>query len=152
MTDLWEPIILDPPDLTPKQGWDECKRAVDECGGLTYPDGEVNWRAAFSADPGICTCPACHQQYWAWGRRQRCRACGFEYPTDWWPMYSYGSNAATSADRGSKVHIANSPTLRALHERRLAHPYYRYGFEHPVADPWKEHDKIDWRAAVGEVK
>jgi hypothetical protein len=144
MTDLWEPIILDPANLTPEQGWDECHRYVEKCGGLTDGDGEVNWRAAFGADPGICTCPACHQQYWAWGRRHRCRQCGFEYPTDWWPMYSYGVNAATSEQRGSKVHIQNSQALRDLHERRLAaHPYYRYGFEHPVEDPWKEHDRID---------
>jgi hypothetical protein len=36
----------------------------------------------------------------------------------------------------------------ALHERRLPHFYYRYGFEHPVEDPWKAHDKIDWRSAI----
>jgi hypothetical protein len=146
MSDLWEPIILEPHDLTPEQGWDECKSYVEKCGGLTHRGGDVNWRAAFGADPGICSCPVCQQQYWAWGTKQRCRQCGFEYPTDWWPMYSYGVNAATAKDRGAKVHIEVSQALRELHERRLSHVYYRYGFEHPVDDPWKNRFLVNWRA------
>jgi hypothetical protein len=88
--------------------------------------------------------------YWSWGTRVRCVKCGFEFLTDWWPMYSYGVSAATGEPRGAKVHIGNNQNLRNLHERRLSHPYYRYGFDHPVEDPWKEHDKIDWRIVLAE--
>lgn len=148
MDDLMEPIILEPAGLTSEQGWDECNRYVEQCGGLTYEDGEVNWRAAFGADPGICSCPACRQKYWAWGTKQRCRQCGFEYPTNWWPMYSYGVSDATAETRGAKVHIGNSTALSVLHEQRMSHPYYRYGYEHPVESAWAEHERIDWRAVV----
>jgi hypothetical protein len=152
MSDLMEPIIVEPAGLTPEQGWDECHRYVEQCGGLTHEDGEVNWRAAFGADPGICSCPSCHQKYWSWGTVQRCRQCGFQYPTDWWPMYSYGVSAATAVERGAKVHIEVSEALRDLHERRMAsHAYYRYGYEHPVKDAWAEHERIDWRAVFPQV-
>jgi hypothetical protein len=141
-----EPIIVEPAGFTPEQGWDECHSYVEKCGGLMDGDG-VNWRAAFGADPGICSCPACHQKYWAWGTVQQCVTCGFKYPTNWWPMYSYGVSAATAVDRGAKVHIWVSEALRALHDRRMeSSAYYRYGYEHPVPDAWKEHERIDWRA------
>lgn len=153
MSDLMEPIIVEPAGLTPEQGWDECNRYVEKCGGLTYDDGEPNWRAAFGADPGICSCPACHQKYWAWGTVQRCRQCGFQYPTNWWPMYSYGVNAATAVDRGAKVNIWVSDALRALHDRRMeSSAYYRYGYEHPVKSAWEEHERIDWRSVFPQAE
>ena len=141
------PIILEPAGMTAQAGWAECRSFVDQCGGVTYPDGEVNWRAAFGADPGVCSCPACHQMYWAWGTKQRCVVCGFEYPTDWWPMYSYGVGTA-------KMHIPPDqyPFIAKLHQQRLEHPYYRYGFEHPVADAWLEHDRIDWRSVMTDTR
>ncbi len=138
MTDILDPIILEPAGFTSEAGWAEARAYVEACGGMTHRDGSPNMRAAFGADPGICSCPACHQRYWAWGTRQRCVRCGFEYPTDWWPMYSYGVSCAAM----------RSPRLLALHEQRLSHPYYRYGFEHPVQDAWKEHEAIDWRAVL----
>jgi len=141
---IYEPIIVDPPGMTPESGWAECDAAVKGAGGLQDRDGEVNLRAAFSADPGITSCPKCRAQHWAWGRRVRCSQCAFEFPTDWWPMYSYGVNAATGAARGAKIHIGNHDGLRSLHETRLSHAYYRYGFQHPVASAWDEHEKIDW--------
>jgi len=156
MADLMDPIILEPAGLTSASGWDECRRYVEQQGGLTYQngpcEGEVNWRAAFGADPGVCSCPACHQRYWAWGTRQRCVLCAFEYPTDWWPMYSYGVGEAKRKGRGwafTSPHFHEG--LDRLHQSRMVHPYYRYGFEHPVDDAWKEHDRIDWRAALGEA-
>lgn len=118
-----DPIVIDPPDF-------------DKCGGLQDERGEVNWRAAFGADPGCCSCPRCGEHYWAWGRRQRCAKCAFEYPTDWWPMYSYGTSAA------------KRPIARHRHEERMQHPYYRYGFEHPVDDPWTECHTAEWRATA----
>ena len=153
MTDILDPIILEPAGLTPEAGWAECKDYVDKCGGLQHDDGEVNWRAAFGADPGLSSCPACHQPYWAWGTKLKCilNTCGFEFPTDWWPMYSYGVHAAMAKGRGAKVDIENHPGLRELHERRLSHPYYRYGFEHPVESAWDEHNKIDWKTVMADL-
>lgn len=149
MSDLMDPIILEPAGLTSDQGWDECHAFVEQCGGLSHRDGSPNWRAAFGADPGVCSCPACHQMYWAWGTKQRCVTCGFEYPTDWWPMYSYGVNEAKRQGRGwaflgpDAIH-----GLSSLHESRLPHLYYRYGFEHPVEDAYAESERIDWRTVM----
>lgn len=123
-----DPIVIDPPDFDQKAAWKECSDFVDECGGLSLSDGSPNWRAAFGADPGICSCPACGHHYWMWGRVQRCRDCGFEYPTDWWPMYSWGA--------------------QQLRSKRMHHPYFKYGYEHPVADPWAERGKPEWRDAI----
>ncbi len=136
----FDPIVIDPPATVVSEEWSRCSEAVDACGGLTYQDGEVNWRAAFSADPGICTCPNCGINYWAFGNRQRCADCGFEFPVDWWPMYSYGVSAA-------RMHIpADQYAFTAeLHAKRMQHQYCRYGYEHPVEDAWKEHDQIKWK-------
>jgi hypothetical protein len=148
MSEILDPIILDPLGFTSEQGWKECRDYVDQCGGLTYSDGEPNWRAAFGADPGCCSCPACHVMYWAWGSRIQCVRCSFQFPTDWWPMYSYGVNAAHRRDNvlapGNSID-AVAAGINRLHESRLSHPYYRYGYEHPVENAWKERDKIDWR-------
>ena len=141
---LHNPIVIDPPGFNEAAAWQECRDYVDQCGGLAHEDGEPNWRAAFGADPGICSCPACHRDHWAWGRKQRCTRCGFEYETDAWLMYSYGVQAAKRTDWRS-----------ALHERRLAHPYYRYGFEHPEsagADAYKAFKSIDWRSIFGTLE
>lgn len=137
-----EPIVIDPPNFNIQAAWQECREYVDKCGGMTHEDGDVNWRAAFGADPGVCSCPACHQMYWAWGKQQRCVDCGFEYPTDWWAMYSWGVQAERRQLRDSFPD--------KLHQRRMAHPYYRYGFEHPVDDPWKHRDQVDWKQVMAE--
>jgi hypothetical protein len=136
---MQDPIVIDPPNFDQQAAWKECEEYVEGCGGLAHEDGEPNWRAAFGADPGVCSCPACGEMYWQWGRRQLCVKCSFEYPTDWWPMYSWGSQAA---------HPQRKLPLGATHEKRMSHPYYRYGFEHHVADPWKEHDKPAWREEI----
>lgn len=131
-----DPIIIDPPGFNPADGWKQCQEDVERAGGLDDIDGYPNWLAAFAADPGCCTCPNCKAYYWAWGRVIQCLDCGFQFSTDWWPMYSWGVQAAKErrADR--------------LHEKRMNHPYYRYGFEHPVDDAWEEHDKINWKAVL----
>jgi hypothetical protein len=129
-----DPIVVDPPGFDIDAAWQECKDYVDRCGGLSHPDGEPNMRAAFGADPGCCSCPACQEYHWAFGCVQKCTKCGFEYPTDWWPMYSYGAQAFFCESKYK-------------HEERLSHPYYRYGFEHPVDRPQDEMHKIDWKNA-----
>lgn len=134
-----DPKIIDPPGFDPKAGWQECREYVDKCGGLTHEDGEVNWRAAFGADPGCCSCPNCGEMYWSWGRIIECLDCGFQFPTDWWAMYSWGVQATRRT---------NAPPYK--HEERMQHPYYRYGFENPVEDAWEEHDKIKWKEILGD--
>lgn len=132
-TDSMDPIVIDPPGFNSADGWAECKEYVEKCGGLSHDDGEPNWRAAFGADPGLCSCPACHQMYWQWGRRQQCKKCGFEYPTDAWPMYSWGSQDAK----------------REPNPRYAGHPYYEYGRAHPFAgDLYEEFHRINWREVI----
>lgn len=133
-----DPIVIDPPNFDQKSAWGECRDYVDKCGGVVNEAGEVNWRAAHAADPGICSCPACGEMYWCWGNVQRCRACTFEYPTDWWPMYSWGTSAAKS-------------TRRYRHDERMQHPYYRYGFENSVEDPWLTSRSPEWKAKIRVV-
>ena len=138
------PIVIDPPDFDQEAAWKEYSEYVEKCGGIQHEDGDVNWRAAFGADPGVCSCPACGEFYWMWGRRQRCVKCGFEYPTDAWPMYSYGVQAALSG-------VHRGPNEKAYrHDERMKHPYYRYGLEHPVADAHGEFKRLDWRAILPE--
>lgn len=132
-----DPIVTDPPDFNQAEVWAACNEAAANC---FYPDGEVNWRNAMSADPGVCSCPACHEYYWNLGRVQRCAECGFEYPTDWWSMYSWGCQAA----RNPRLFVVGN----RQHAERMQHAYYRYGFEHPAEDPMKERDQIDWREAI----
>lgn len=133
------PIVIDPPDFDQDAAWAECRQFVEQCGGLEYPDGEPNMRAASGADPGCCSCPMCDEMYWAWGRIQRCAKCNFEYPTDWLAMYSWGSQARTSE---------RTPAYRF--DERMKHPYYRYGFENPVRDPWSTKTTPEWKAAIRE--
>ena len=128
---LKDPIVIDPPNFDIKAEWDRCRTYVDrmEAAGRDLA-------AAFGADPGVCSCPSCKEMHWAWGRQQRCTSCGFEYPTDWWPMYSYG------------VCAARHEIARYAHKERISHPYYKYGFENPVEDALYARDTIDWKYAM----
>ena len=151
------PIVIDPPNFDVGAGWKECRDYVDQCGGIQHADGEVNWRAAFGADPGCCSCPACNTYYWAFGRRQRCRQCGFEYETDAWPMFSYGVQDANRLS--GKVKCLDDKANTRINDRiktalaeKMRHPYYRYGFEHPCNDPWKEFHAIKWREVLAAPK
>lgn len=148
---VFEPIVIDPPGFDIDGAWKECRDFVDECGGLQDEAGKPNWRAAFGADPGVCACPACHRYYWLWGRRHRCSKCGFEYPTDWWPMYSWGVAEATRQQRmaGRIVDERMKECFARMHRERIGHPYYRYGYEHPVdGNVFGEAMRIDWRSAI----
>lgn len=131
------PIVIDPPNFDEKKTWEECNEWVERHGGIVGVDGVPNMMAAAGADPGICSCPACHENYWMLGRRQRCVKCGFEYPTDAWPMYSYGTQAS----------MKECPYK---HEERLSHLYYKYGFEHSAKTPWKEYKRLDWQKIIEE--
>lgn len=39
-------------------------------------DGEVNWWAVFSVDPGVMKCPSCGICLWWEGRKVKCPDCG----------------------------------------------------------------------------
>ena len=148
---MHDPIVIDPPDFDQSAAWQECRDFVERCGGLERDDGEPNMRAASGADPGICSCPACHEMYWMWGRKQRCAKCGFEYPTNAWPMYSWGVQARRCEDNPPPAF--DDPHVRARirerHEKSMGHPYYRYGYDNPaggdICDAFKQ---IDWREVM----
>lgn len=128
---VMEPVVVYPMGFNIAEEWHkQCKPCMEAL--VRNPD---NIAAAFGADPGICSCPACQQMYEAWGDIQRCKECRFEYPTDAWAMYSYG---VQEARRQSGFRL----------KQRLNHPYYRYGYEHPVEEPWEEFHKIDWKTAI----
>ncbi len=129
------PIIIDPPDCDQEQAWQQCQKEAEQ---VYRPDGEVNWRAAFGADPGACSCPMCSQSHWNLGLIHRCTECGFEYPTNWWWMLSWGVAYAQGSRSGFAL-------LSRMHDEYMAHPYYRYGVEHPDIDPWNDRHKINWR-------
>ena len=138
---MHDPIVIDPPDFNQDAAWDECRDYVEKSGGLGKPDGEPNWRAAFGADPGVVLCPSCRRCHWRWGSVQRCtdEACGFEYPTDWWSMYSYGVSAGEGGLMGRSE----------FHETRMDHPFYRHGYENPPGEgAWDAAFKIDWPAVI----
>lgn len=58
--------------------WNEPNPHGDTIGA----DGEVNWAAAFFADPGCIKCPGCGEFLWNEGFRVRCPDCGAEFDTN----------------------------------------------------------------------
>ena len=136
---LGDPIVTIPADFNILDAWRGCQTYVTKMRAAGRETA-----ASFGADPGICSCPVCGASYWAWGLRQKCKQCEFEYPTDWWTMYAWGVAFATAP---RWVH--ESEGCQREHEKRLAHPYYRYGVSHPVADAWEERLEIDWRLVDG---
>ena len=146
-----DPIIIYPPNLTAESVHKDCADYVEKLGGTVREDGSVNWRAAFGADPGCCSCPKCKEYLWSCGLILKCPDCGFVFPSNWWAAYSRGSGAARqlkhAEERGDKRF---ADYLRDKQKRSMAHPYYRYAYEHPVDDAWAEHDKVDWPVVVGD--
>jgi hypothetical protein len=41
--------------------------------------GEVNWRAAMWADPGVKSCPKCKTHYWNEAAVMECTDCGAQF-------------------------------------------------------------------------
>ncbi len=121
MSEVLNPNVIDPPGFDVNAGWQQCKDDADD-----FRKAGRDIAAAFCADPGICSCPACGQMHWAWGNRQRCLKCEFEYPTDAWAMYSWGVQAAWRT--GGDATKITFPSDR----KNLSHPYFRYGFENPI--------------------
>lgn len=157
---IQDPIIIEPQGYTAEQGWEWCHGYVESCGGIAYPDGEANLRAAAGADPGCCSCPNCHQYFWAFGRIIQCTGCGFQFQTDWWPMYSYGVGDYKTLHGNSGIMDAEikQRIIHGISERmpeRIKHPYYRYGFEHPVPEgssAREQHDKLPWKEIMEQSR
>ena len=138
-----EPIVVDPSSFDVDAAWREFQGGNDA--DPVMEDGAPNWRVLSGSDPGVVSCPVCWEFYWNFGFVQRCRHCSFRFPTDWWPMYSWGCQRHRTPERIRRA-------MEADHERRLAHPYYRYGFEHPVDDPSAQAHRVDWINEVGPIE
>ena len=144
------PIVIDPPEFDQDAAWKECSNYVDQCGGLQHEDGEPNWRAAAGADPGCCSCPNCGEHHWAWGARQRCSVCEFEYTTHWWPLYSEGCQDGLLVTGERRLPDAEMEDRliefsRQRFKKKKHDPYYRHGFDHPVRNAWWWRDRINWK-------
>ena len=60
-------------------------------------------------------------------------------------MYLYGTRAAKLKAINYKWPSPGfAVSLELIHNERMSHAYYKYGFEHPVDDPWERHDKTEW--------
>jgi hypothetical protein len=152
-----DPVVIDPEGFDVSEAWRRCQEYVKGCGGLYHEDGEPNWRAAFGADPGVSSCPNCGQYYWAFGKRIRCSECAFEFPPDWWPMYSYGVSDGGLVKGFREIPDADSRRrlvegVKSRLTERMQHPYYRYGFDHPVEDAWENRTKVPWKDIMGQLE
>lgn len=140
-----DPIILWP-QITPAEVWEDCKQWVEDKGGLSE-DNPSSMMAAAGADPGCCSCPACHEMHWSYGIIHKCPSCGFIYPTDWWAMFSWGS---ASGRRDAQAELTEfQERCRKFDDKRRGHPYWDYGYKHKPAEAWTAKDLIDWRAEIG---
>lgn len=128
---ILDPIVIDPPNFDADAQWEEHKKAIDN---ITDEHGNLNHRAIHFADPGVVSCPSCHEHFWNLGLRQRCSKCSFEFPTDWWPMYSWG------AQDGWRKRPRNPDYVR--------HEYYSYGYDNPVERPQDVAFKMDFKGLL----
>ncbi len=60
--------------------WEGAKEASDH---VIDAHGEVNWKAASMADPGVTSCPDCGEYHWAEGVILECGACSSHFYTHW---------------------------------------------------------------------
>lgn len=151
-----DPIVIDPPGFDQKAAWGECQEWSDN---HTDDDGTPSIAAAFGADPGICSCPACNEMHWAWGAKQRCTKCGFEYPTDAWAMFSWGTQAGWRRDNppeSYKTDASLRERMEAYDAGKLWHPYFCYGYEHgpkPDTDDLFDYfNRQDWKTIMGTYR
>jgi len=56
--------------------WERAKVAFDN---VVDDGGNINWGAAFAADPGVCKCPKCNEYYWREGTKLECTKCGEQF-------------------------------------------------------------------------
>lgn len=96
---------------------------------------------------GIFGCPICDQNFNDYGGMHvvECVKCNFQFPTDWWPVYSSGVND------GRRI-AAGGAELSGGMKIRMENPYYRTGFECPEGEAWKTRRQHDWRTITAEWK
>lgn len=58
--------------------WEKGSQAINQ---VVDPDGNVNWKAACSADPGVIHCPTCETYFWREGVELECSSCGTHFQT-----------------------------------------------------------------------
>jgi hypothetical protein len=58
--------------------WGETSKCHDRI-AESLEQGEVDWRAAFFADPGTTKCPSCDASYWYEGELVECLDCGTQW-------------------------------------------------------------------------
>lgn len=56
--------------------WEAGKRAMEN---LSNEDGEINWGAAFAADPGVTSCPNCGTYFWDEAEELQCTECDTKF-------------------------------------------------------------------------
>lgn len=74
MSNLRTPIIIEGRGFD----WDDGKKWASQ---VQDSDGEINWKAAFFADPGVAQCPYCSVYYWNEGEFVQCLDCGERWHT-----------------------------------------------------------------------
>ncbi len=52
--------------------WDSGAEAMRN---VVSADGQINYKAAMCADPGVTKCPKCETYYWAEGVKLQCLKC-----------------------------------------------------------------------------
>jgi hypothetical protein len=73
------PIIIEGPPFDWDKGQKCLEQAVDD-------KGDVNWFAAFNADPGVMACPNCGIHLWNEGKIVKCPDCGHQWETNNYPQ------------------------------------------------------------------
>lgn len=64
-----DPIILEGPGFDWERGEEVSKHVINS-------EGNVNWKAASMADPGVMKCPSCGIYLWWEGDKVKCPDCG----------------------------------------------------------------------------
>ena len=137
MSRMQDPIIIDPPDCDVEAIWREFVEFKHAHGGGEY-EKTPPWLVAMCGSPLIVSCPCCVEMTWLLGHVQKCRECGFVYPTDWRDKFVAGQR------HGLAMIVLNiRPENSYFCEQRnkhIWHAYYRWGFEHcrEAAPKWGE--------------
>lgn len=89
---------------------------------------------------GVIGCPICDQNFNNYGGMivVECVKCNFQFPEDWWTVYSSGVND------GRRIK-AGGAELSGGMKVRMDNPYYRAGFNTPDGEAWNTRRGHDWR-------
>lgn len=105
------------------------------------PDYDMaDWARKCGEHAGVFGCPVCNEYYNDYGgmRIVECIKCNFQFPTDWWPVYSRG------VQDGCNI-LKSGAELSGGMKIRMDNPYYRAGFNSPSGEAWNTRGNHDWR-------